>query len=176
MKFKNRTFHLLQKADILTCYEHPVKRFVIGSTSDGAPSSTSTSRNCPFVANSCNTSLYPNQFINGFRCRMAHGPPIPSVSVAARSSLASPRTAAASDLLPPAIASSNAHVSPVVRRFSPAVAANLSATSSRFAWATSAAATNSPGCRPVGSAPAALGSIGNDDNSGVSSSPPAFRL
>src|SRR5271166_6105494 len=32
------------------------------------------------------------------------------------------------------------------------------------------------GCRPVGSAPAALGSSGNDDNSVVSSSPPAFRL
>src|SRR5271165_337127 len=25
MKFKNRTFHLLQKADILTCYEHTTK-------------------------------------------------------------------------------------------------------------------------------------------------------
>src|ERR1035437_6095393 len=87
-----------------------VKQFVIGSTPDGVPSPTSTARNCPFAAYFCNTSPYPNQLIDGFRCRLDHDPPIPSVSVAARSGPALPRTAAASDVLPPAVASSSAHV------------------------------------------------------------------
>src|ERR1039458_5876857 len=57
-----------------------------------------------------------------------HDPPIPSVSVAARSGPASPRTAAASDILPPAKASSSGHASPVVHPSSPAAAASWSAT------------------------------------------------
>src|SRR5271157_5568864 len=65
---------------------------------------TSTAQNCPICAYFCNTSPYPNQLIDGFRCRLDHDPPIPSVSVAARSGRALPRTAAASDVLPPAVA------------------------------------------------------------------------
>src|ERR1022692_3465264 len=134
-----------------------VKQFVIGSTPDGVPSPTSTARNCPFAAYVCNTSPYPNQLIDGFRCRLHHDPPIPSVSVAARSGPALPRTAAASAVLPPAVASSSGHVSPAVRPSSPVVAASSSATSSRFAWATPAAATNSPSYKPAHSTPAVLG-------------------
>src|ERR1019366_9468450 len=87
------------------------------------------------------------------RIRLLTGPrsTIPSVSGAERSGPASPRTAAASDVLPPEKASSSEHVSPVVRPSSPAAVASWSATSSRFAWATSAAATNCPDCRPAGS-------------------------
>jgi|ERR1039458_5029793 hypothetical protein len=55
---------------------------------------------------------------------------IPSVPGAERSGPASPRTAA-SDILPPAVASSNAHVLPTGLRSSPAVAANWSGTSSQ---------------------------------------------
>src|ERR1039457_4856680 len=94
---------------------------------------------------------------------------IPSEATAWRSAPASPRTAAASDVRPPTIASSSGHASPAVRPSSPAAAASWSATSSRFAWAMPAAATDSPGCRPAGSVPAALGSSGTDDKKGESS-------
>src|SRR5713226_6317329 len=101
---------------------------------------------------------------------------IPSAPVATRSGPASPRTVADSDVLPPAIASSNAHVLPAVLRSLPVVAAGSSATSSQSLSADPAAATNSPGCRPAGSAPAALGSSGTDGKRGESSSPPASPL
>src|ERR1035437_10207524 len=57
--------------------------------------------------------------------------------------------AAASDGSPPTTANNNVHASPAVHPSSPAAAANWSATSSRFAWATPAAATNCPSCRPA---------------------------
>jgi hypothetical protein len=74
----------------------------------------------------------------------------PSVAVAARSGPASPRTAAGSDVLPPAEASSSGHVLPAAPRSSPDVAADSSVTKFRFVWAELAAATNSPSCRPAG--------------------------
>src|SRR5271166_3697348 len=89
-----------------------VKRFFIGSTPDGLPSAPVQPKIAPFVAYFYNTSPYPSQFIDGFRCRLDQDPPIPSVSVAARSGPASPRTAGASDAPPPARASSSEHVSP----------------------------------------------------------------
>jgi len=73
--------------------------------------------------------------------------------------------AAASDVLPPAIASSNAHISPVALRFSPAVAADSSATISRFLGAAPVAAIDCPGCRPVHSTLTAVGPSGSDGSS-----------
>src|ERR1035441_2471587 len=89
-----------------------VKPFVIGSTPDGLPSAPVQPKIAPFVAYFCNTSPYSNQLIDGSRCRLDHVPSIPSVSVAVRSGPASLRTAAESDVLPPARASSSGHVSP----------------------------------------------------------------
>src|ERR1019366_667253 len=103
------------------------------------------------------------------RCRPDHHLSIPSVPAVARSDPASPRTDACSNVLPPAVASSNAHVLPAVLRSSPAVAASWSGTSSQSLSATPAAATGFPGCRPTGSAPAALGSSENDDKRAGSS-------
>src|SRR5664280_1370881 len=94
---------------------------------------------------------------------------IPPGATAQRSAGAYCQTTALSDGSLPARASSSGHVSPAVPPSSPAAAASWSATSSRFAWATPAAATNSPSCRPAGSAPAALGSSGSDDKKGESS-------
>src|SRR5271157_3470744 len=88
-----------------------VKRVFYRSTLDGLPAAAAQPKIAPFVAYFCNTSPYPNQLIDGFRCRLDHDPPIPSVSVAARCGLASPRTAAASDAPPPARTSSSAHAS-----------------------------------------------------------------
>src|ERR1039458_1562419 len=45
-----------------------VKRFAIGSTPDGLPSTPAQCKIAPFVAYFCNTSPYPNQLIDGFRC------------------------------------------------------------------------------------------------------------
>jgi len=61
-----------------------------------------------------------------------------------------PRTAG-SDVLPPVRARSTAHASPAILPSSLAVAADSSATSSRFVGAAPAAATNSPSCTPTGS-------------------------
>ena len=58
---------------------------------------------------------------------------IPLALVVVQSGPALPRIAAGSDALPPAKTSSSAHVSPAALPSSPAVAANSSATSSRFA-------------------------------------------
>src|ERR1019366_7193815 len=104
-----------------------------------------------------------------FRCRPDHHLSSPSVPAVARSGPAWLRTAAASDVLPPAVASSNAHVLPTVLRSSPAVAASWSGTSSQSLSANPDAATNSPGCGPADSAPATLGSSGTDDKTGGSS-------
>jgi len=71
---------------------------------------TSTAQIAAFVPAFTTPLPDPNPLIDEFRCRLDHDPPIPSVSVAARSGPASPRTAAESDVLPPALASSNAHV------------------------------------------------------------------
>src|ERR1019366_8111061 len=101
-----------------------VKRFFYRSTPDGLPSAPVQPKITPFVACFCNTSPYSNQLIDGFRCRLDHVPPTPSVSVAVRSGPASLRTAAESDVLPPARASSSGHVSPAVRLSSPVVAVN----------------------------------------------------
>jgi hypothetical protein len=57
---------------------------------------------------------------------------IPSVPVAARFVPASRRTVAGSDVLPLGAANGNAHVSPAVLPSSPAVAANSSASTSRW--------------------------------------------
>jgi hypothetical protein len=107
-------------------------------------------RNCPIFRRFATPLLPPT------RCRpipldlTAH-PSIPSVPVVGRSGLASPQTVAGSDVLPPRVTSSKCHVLPAVVRSSPAVAADSSATSSRFLGATLADATDSPGCRPAGS-------------------------
>jgi hypothetical protein len=77
------------------------KRLFIGSTPDGLPPAPVQPKVAPFVASFSNTSPYSSLFIDGFRCRLDHDPPIPSVSVAARSGPASPQTAASSDVLPP---------------------------------------------------------------------------
>src|ERR1019366_3157163 len=66
------------------------------------------------------TLLLAEPFVDRFRCLC--GPPplsISSVSATAQAGPAAPRTAAASDVLPPAVASSNAHVLPAVLRSSP---------------------------------------------------------
>ncbi len=52
----------------------------------------------------------------------------------------------------PRTANNSGHTLPAVRPSSPAAAASWSTTSSRFTGATPAAATDSPGCRPAGSA------------------------
>jgi hypothetical protein len=79
---------------------------------------------------SCNTSPYPNPAVARFRTT-DFARAIPSVAVAARSGLASLRTAAASDVLQPAVARRTAHVLPAVRPSSPAIAARRIATSSQ---------------------------------------------
>src|ERR1035441_9534609 len=81
------------------------------------------------------------------------------------------QTTVSSDGSPPTVANNSGHVSQAVRPSSLAVAADSSTTSSRFAWATPAASTNCPSCRPAGSAPAVPGLSENDDNSAASSSP-----
>ena len=50
----------------------------------------------------CNTSPYSNPAVDRFRCCLGHQLTIPSVAVAPRSGPASLRTAADSDVLPPA--------------------------------------------------------------------------
>src|ERR1019366_4466673 len=64
--------------------------------------------------------LTPTPAVDRFRCCLGHQLSIPWVSVTARSGPASLRTAAASDALPPAVASGNAHVSPTQARFAAA--------------------------------------------------------
>ena len=98
---------------------------------------------------------------------------IPPEATARRSAGAYCQTTVSSDGSPPTAANNTGHVSPAVRPSSPAAAANSSATSSRFAWATPAVATNCPSCRPAGSALVALGSSGNDGKRGESSLRPA---
>src|ERR1019366_5333384 len=99
---------------------------------------------------------------------------IPPEATAQRSAGAYCQTTVSSDGSPPTAANNSGHVSPAVHPSSPAAAASWSATSSRFAWATPAAATNCPSCKPAHSIPAVPGLSGNDDNSVASSSPLAF--
>src|ERR1022692_1523358 len=87
---------------LVSLVSNTVKRFFYRSTPDGLPSAPVQPKIALFVAYFCNTSPYSNQLIDGFRCRLDHVPPIPSVSVAVRSGPASLRTAAESDVLPPA--------------------------------------------------------------------------
>jgi len=94
--------------------------------------------------------------------------PVGSGSAAIRRTIL-PKSRLVRWLFRPARASGSEHVSPAVRPSSPVVAVNSSAASSRFALVAPAAATNSPGCKPAGSAPAALGSSGTDDKKGESS-------
>src|ERR1019366_10693858 len=101
---------------------------------------------------------------------------IPPEATAQRSAGAYCQTTVSSDGSPPTAANNSGHVSPAVHPSLPAAAASWSATSSRFAWATPAAATNCPSCKPAGSAPVVPGLSGNDDNSVASSSPLAFPL
>jgi len=121
----------------------------------------------------CQTLFRPLLVLDRFLGSCSPSYPAGSNSPASRPSIL-PKTVS-SDILPPASASNSGRASPAVRPSSRAVAAS-SATSSRFAWATSAAATNCPSCRPAGSARAALGWSGNDDNSAASSSPLASPL
>src|SRR5664280_3060716 len=101
---------------------------------------------------------------------------IPPEATAQRSAGAYCQTTVSSDGSPPTAANNSGHVSPAVHPSSPAAAASWSATSSRFAWATPAAAPNCPSCKPAHSIPAVPGLSGNDDNSVASSSPLAFPL
>src|ERR1017187_10257788 len=101
---------------------------------------------------------------------------IPPEATAQRSAGANCQTTVSSDGSPPTAANNSGHVSPAVHPSSPAAAASWSATSSRCAWATPAAATNCPSCKPAHSIPAVPGLSGNDDNSVASSSPLAFPL
>src|ERR1019366_3811995 len=149
------------------------KAIFIGSTPDGLPSTPAQHKIAPFVAYFCNTSPYPNPAVDRFRCCLGHQFSIPSVAVAPRSGPASLRTAADSDVLPPAEASSSGHASPAAPRSSPDVAADSSATNSQSSAAVPAAATDSPSCKPTGSMPAGLASSGTDGKKAASSSPPA---
>jgi hypothetical protein len=97
-----------------------VKRF-----SSGAPQQseirTSTAENCPIFRHFCNTYPSAHPFSPDSAADSATlSLSIPSAPVAVRSGPASPRTAAGSDVLPPAIARSNVHVAPAVLRSSPA--------------------------------------------------------
>jgi hypothetical protein len=82
------------------------------STPHGLPSTPAQPKIAPFVAYFCNTSPYPNPAVDRFHCCPGHQLSIPSVAVAPRSGPASLRTAADSDVLPPAEASGSGHVSP----------------------------------------------------------------
>src|ERR1019366_877714 len=101
---------------------------------------------------------------------------IPPEATARRSAGAYCQTTVSSDGSPPTVANNSGHVLPAVPPSSPAAAASWSTTSSRFAWATPAAAINCPSCKPAHSAPAVPGLSGNDDNSAASSSPLASPL
>src|ERR1019366_941918 len=114
-----------------------------------------------------------NPAVDRFRCCLGHQLSIPSVAVAPRSGPASLRTAADSDVLPPAEASSSGHAPPAAPRSSPVVVASSSATNSQSSAAVPAAATDSPSCKPIGSMPGGLGSSGTDGKKAASSSPPA---
>src|ERR1019366_5702451 len=74
---------------------------------------------------------------------------IPPEATAQRSAGAYCQTTVSSDGSPPTAANNSGHVSPAVPPSSPAAAASWSATSSRFAGATPAAAINYPSCKPV---------------------------
>ena len=119
----------------------------------------------------CQTPLRPIWLWIDFPAPAA--PAIPPEATVWRSARAYCQTTVSSDGSPPTTANNSGHVSPAVRPSSPAVAASWSATSSRFAWATPAVATNCPSCRPAGSALVALGSSENDGKRGESSLPPA---
>ncbi len=95
-------------------------------------------------------------------------PPAPTASPAAARS---PRTAAASGVLPPASARSIGRVSRAGPPSSSGVAANSSATRCRSASARRAGATDSPDCRRSRSATAAPRSPGTDGSSAASTSP-----
>src|SRR5207302_6471092 len=77
----------------------------------------------------------------------SEGAAIPQAPTAPRAAARSPRTVAASSVLPPAAASNTAHASPAGHPFSSAVAADSSATRCQPASARRAAATGSPDCR-----------------------------
>ena len=89
---------------------HPSRLFAyckavfIGSTPDGLRSTPPQPKIAPFVAYFCNTSPYPNPAVDRLRCCLGHQLFIPSVAVAPRFGPASLRTAADSDVLPPAVA------------------------------------------------------------------------
>src|ERR1019366_3827539 len=103
------------------------KRFFYRSTPGGLPSAPARPESPHLAPCLCNTP--PRPAFCQDRCPMQTRPPslsIPSVPAVARSDPASPRTAAGSDVLPPAAASSNAHASPAVLHSSPAVAASWS--------------------------------------------------
>src|ERR1019366_3529062 len=132
------------------------------------------SRNCsPRPSHPVLSDTPPSPLGSGSISRPPAASAIPPEATARRSAGAYCQTTVSSDGSPPTTANNSGHVSPAVRPSSPVVAVSWSATSSRFAWATPAVATNCPSCRPAGSALVALGSSGNDGKRGESSLPPA---
>jgi hypothetical protein len=116
----------------------------LGTASPLPPTQVPKLLNCGLRIRFCQTARRPLLALD--RSPGSHGLGCPPGSDSRRSARAYSQTNGFVRRLSATAANNSGHVSPSALLSSPAVAANTSALSSRFAWATPAAATNCPSC------------------------------